>query len=68
MPIVYDKKQSAAIAAQVQLLLELHRELETANGQQAQQLAGRIAHVEGKVDGLVCGLYGLNEGEIGVLG
>jgi len=68
LPIVYDKKQSAAIAAQVQLLLDLHRELETANVQQAQQLAGRIAHVEGKVDGLVCGLYGLSEGEIGVLG
>lgn len=68
MPILYDKKQSAAIAAQVQTLLELNRELESATGLRATQLQDRIAHVEGKVDWLVFGLYGLSEGEVGVVG
>ncbi len=68
MPILYDKKQSAAIAAQVQTLLELNAELGTATGLRATQLADRIAHVEGKVDGLVFGLYGLTQEEMRVMG
>lgn len=32
----------------------------------ATQIADRIAHVEGKVDGLVYALYGLTNGEVGV--
>lgn len=67
LPILYDKKQSAAIAAQVQLLLDLHHQLATATGLQASQLADRIAHVEGKVDGLVYALYGLSEEEVRVV-
>ncbi|MGV9013431.1 MAG: hypothetical protein ACOH13_12630 [Flavobacteriales bacterium] len=48
-------------------LLALHGELATATGLRATQLADRIAHVDAKVDGLVFGLYGLSEGEIGVV-
>ncbi len=67
LPILFEKKQAAAIAAQVRTLLELKAEEGSATGLQAQQLAGRIAHVEEKIDGLVFGLYDLTDVEIGLV-
>lgn len=67
LPILYHKQKSAAIAAEVKTLLALHSELATATGLRATQLADHIAHVDAKVDGLVFGLYGLEEREIEVV-
>ncbi|MGV9013429.1 MAG: Eco57I restriction-modification methylase domain-containing protein [Flavobacteriales bacterium] len=67
LPILYHMQKSAAIAAEVKTLLALHGELDAATGLRATQLADRIAHVDAKVDGLVFGLYGLEEGEIEVV-
>ena len=67
LPILYHKQKSAAIAAEVKTLLALNGELATATGLRATQLAGRIAHVDAKVDGLVFGLYGLSKEEVGVV-
>lgn len=67
LPVLFEKKQAAAIAAQVRTLLDLKTQETTATGLQATQLADRIARVEEKIDGLVYGLYGLGEKEVGVV-
>lgn len=67
LPILFEKKQAAAIAAQVRTLLDLKAQEGTATGLQASLLADRIAHVEEKIDGLVYGLYGLGEKEVRVV-
>ncbi|MEB2340638.1 MAG: Eco57I restriction-modification methylase domain-containing protein [Flavobacteriia bacterium] len=64
MPIIVDKKQSAAIAAQVRTLLDLKAQEGTVTGLQASLLADRIAHVDARIDELVYGLYGLTEEEV----
>jgi len=64
LPILYHKKQSAAIAVEVKTLLAMHTELATATGLRATQLTDRIAHVDAKVDGLVYAMYGLGKGEV----
>ena len=67
MPIVHDQKQWAAITAQVSTLMQLKLGEAATTGLQAQQLAGRIAHVEERIDRLVYSLYGLTEEEVGVV-
>lgn len=67
MPIVHDKKYWAAITPQGKTLLQLKAKEASTTGLQAQQLAGRIAHVEDRIDALVYALYGLSEEEAGLV-
>ncbi len=67
MPVLFHKRQSAAIANEVRTLLDLKAKENSATGAHAVQLSDRIAHVEEKIDALVYALYGLTPAEIKIV-
>jgi len=63
-----DAKTQTEIVKNVDLLLQLNKELQTATlPERIEQIKSRIGYCEDRVDGVVYGVYGLSEGEVEVI-
>jgi len=63
-----DEELKNKIVKNVDLLLQLNKELQTATlPNQIEQIQSRIGHSEDKINELVYGLYGLTEGDIKII-